>query len=67
VIQQVRQKYLARPLAPMRISMSVWTTTGGWPGLINWGGKCDWQSRNWQPVEATFQILQLPTKAAAAQ
>jgi hypothetical protein len=25
-------------MAPMRLSISLWTTMGGWPGLIKWAG-----------------------------
>lgn len=56
----VRQKWLPRPLAPMRLSISLWTTMGGWPGLKQWGGETDWSVRNFQPIEATFNVQQLP-------
>lgn len=29
----VRTKALPRALKPLRLAMSVWTTSGGWPGL----------------------------------
>jgi hypothetical protein len=30
----VRTKLLDRPLAPLKLQLSLWTTIGGWPGLI---------------------------------
>jgi hypothetical protein len=30
----VRTKVLTRPLAPLKLQLSLWTTIGGWPGLI---------------------------------
>jgi beta-glucanase (GH16 family) len=56
----VRTQGLYRPLQPMKLSFSVWTTMGGWPGLIQWGGATDWSTRNFAPIEATFEIVSFP-------
>lgn len=56
----VRQIDLDRPLKPMQLQLAVWTTAGGWPGLIQWAGSPDWNSRGNQPATATFEILSVP-------
>jgi len=58
--KQVRNNVLTRPLQPMKLAISLWTTTGGWPGLIKWAGPTDWNNRGNAPVTAEFQVLQLP-------
>lgn len=46
----MRSKVLMRPLKPMSLKLSVWTTSGGWPGLINWaGGPPDWDVSTYRP------------------
>jgi len=34
--QSVRTQALERPLKPLQLSSSVWTTTNGWEGLKAW-------------------------------
>jgi len=58
--QQVRYQRLYQPLKPMNLVISVWTTTGGWPGLIQWGGATNWGYRGNRPAVAEFEILELP-------
>lgn len=58
---QVRSHSLPRPLKPMKMSMAIWTTSGGWQGLKEWAGnEPDWNARGNQPIEATFQVLSFP-------
>jgi hypothetical protein len=57
---QVRSVPLSRPLKAMQLEMSVWTTVGGWDGLIAWAGSPDWNARSGAPVAATFEILSVP-------
>lgn len=57
---QVRNNALTRPLKPMKLFISVWTTTNGWDGLIKWAGPTDWNTRGGQPATATFEVVQLP-------
>lgn len=44
----------------MLLYFSVWTTSGGWPGLIRWAGDMDWNRRGGQPVTATFRVISMP-------
>ena len=60
--QQVRTVALTRPLKPLKLSMSVWTTVGGWPGLKKWGGETNWEA-NPEPISAEFNIISLPDMA----
>lgn len=60
----VRTKPLNRTLAPMNLQLAVWTTIGGWPGLITWaGGPPDWNGRSGSPASATFKIVQMPDES----
>lgn len=57
----VRTKMLFKPMKPMRLNIAVWTTSGGWPGLISWaGGPPDWDHMAVKEATATFEIVQLP-------
>ena len=58
--QQVRYQRLYQPLKPMNLVISVWTTTGGWPGLIQWGGATNWGYRGNRPAIAEFEVIELP-------
>lgn len=58
--KQVRVKGIERPLRPLRIVISVWTTQGGWPGLLEWGGDTDWSVRGNKPCTAEFDLVALP-------
>lgn len=58
--EQVRYQQLYAPLKPMNLVISVWTTTGGWPGLIQWGGATNWGYRGNQPAVAEFEVMELP-------
>lgn len=61
--REARSVPLTRPLQHMQLHMSVWTTTGGWPGLIQWGGYPNWGSRGNQPVETILEIIKYPDQA----
>lgn len=39
---------------------AVWTTMGGWDGLVKWAGSPDWNGRRGAPASAVFEILSLP-------
>jgi beta-glucanase (GH16 family) len=57
----VRSEGLTRPMKAMRMSLAVWSTTGGWQGLQEWAGSPpDWNSRGNAPIEASFQVLSFP-------
>lgn len=58
----IRTVPLSRPLKPMTLELSVWTTMGGWPGLIQWAGFPDWNGRGSEPVTATFEIMSVPSQ-----
>jgi len=62
--KMVHSKYLARPLKPMQLSVSVWTTMGGWEGLKKWGGETNWwaNGRNGKPATAEFEIVSFPSQ-----
>ena len=51
---------LIRPLKPLRLNISLWTTTGGWDGLKLWAGETNWGTRANQPATASFQVISLP-------
>lgn len=50
---------LSRPLKPMNLHLSVWTTSNGWPGLLKWGGETKWAGHA-DTIEAAFTITQFP-------
>lgn len=65
--EPVRTVQLSRPLKPLALHASVWTTSKGWPGLIRWGGETNWKARpagesDDVPVEAIFKITQFPNE-----
>jgi beta-glucanase (GH16 family) len=67
--EPVRTVTLSRPLKPLALHASVWTTSKGWPGLLRWGGETDWKSRpnfgdSDVPIEAIFKVTQLPEISA---
>lgn len=62
--REARSVSLTRPLQNMQLHLSVWTTTGGWPGLIQWGGYPNWGARGNQPVETILEITEYPTQSA---
>lgn len=58
--QLVRTTYNYRRLKPLQLFISVWTTTGGWPGVKKWAGETNWNYVNRKPIVATFEVLSLP-------
>jgi beta-glucanase (GH16 family) len=57
--ENVRTVATGRALKPLKLSISVWTTMGGWPGLIKWAGETNWGAAN-GPVAAEFEVISLP-------
>lgn len=58
--QVKRSVQLTRALQPMKLHLSLWTTAGGWPGLIQWGGSTDWNRRAGnQAIDAYFEIISM--------
>jgi beta-glucanase (GH16 family) len=55
----VRTVQTGRALKPLKLSMSVWTTMGGWPGLKKWAGETNWDT---QPagISAEVEVISLP-------
>ncbi len=57
---QCRYVQLFRPLKPMKLHLSLWTTSNGWPGLIQWGGATEWGARGHEPIDVTFELTSFP-------
>lgn len=55
----VRHAKLHRPLKPMQMSLSIWTTYGLWGGVQEWAGVTDW-SRSGGPISAEFEVVEFP-------
>ena len=56
----VRTRWMLRRLKPLKFHLSIWTTSGGWPGVIQWAGETKWESRNLEPATASFQVISMP-------
>jgi len=57
--ENVRSVPTGRALKPLKLSISVWTTMGGWPGLLKWAGETQWETRG-EPIVAEFEVVSLP-------
>jgi beta-glucanase (GH16 family) len=55
----VRTVPTGRALKPLKLSISVWTTMGGWPGLLKWAGETNWAAQP-EPIAAEFEVVELP-------
>lgn len=64
--EPIRTVQLARPLKPMNLHLSAWTTSKGWPGLLRWGGETNWAKNHpgQDPIEAIFKVTHLPQIAS---
>jgi len=56
----VRHAKLHRPLKPMQMSLSIWTTYGLWGGVQEWAGVTDWSRVGGQPISAEFEVIEFP-------
>lgn len=56
--ENVRTVNSGRALKPLKLSMSVWTTVGGWPGLKKWAGETNWDGQD--SISAEIEIVSLP-------
>ena len=56
--ENVRTVASGRALKPLKLSMSVWTTVGGWPGLKKWAGETNWDGQ--AEISAEIEIVTLP-------
>jgi len=54
--RNVRTKQLNRPLAPLKLTLSVWDTVGGWGGLKAWAGDTDWKNDGFQPITGMYIV-----------
>ena len=57
--ENVRSVATGRPLKPLKVSMSVWTTMGGWPGLKKWAGETNWDTAP-EGIAAEVEVISLP-------
>ena len=56
--ENVRTVNSGRALKPLKLSMSVWTTVGGWPGLKKWAGETNWDGQ--AEISAEIEVVSLP-------
>ena len=56
--ENVRTVASGRALKPLKLSMSVWTTVGGWPGLKKWAGETNWDGQ--AEISAEIEVVSLP-------
>lgn len=56
----LRTKYNGRRLRPLQLFISVWTTTGQWPGVKKWAGQTNWDLNGRKPIQAEFEVLSVP-------
>ena len=56
--ENVRTVQTGRAMKPLKLSVSVWTTVGGWPGLLKWAGETNWAGQD--AISAEIEIVSLP-------